>query len=200
MKTRICIAFLSLLTILCLVLAGTPARAQQTLYDNGPDTGIVGCWPINYGHAVSNSFTLQSDSIITDVILSIWDVDDRNHPQRAKWKITTELGGGDVLASGESLLAERGYFNGQLWTVWSVEIQNMGAYLPAGTYYLEVYDVHTRWNTWAFWGESDGIGCTSVGCPSSAISSWSLPGMGGSRRIGSESFQIIGRVDSRSGQ
>ena len=36
MKTQVRIASLSLLTILCLMLAGTPAMAGNILYENGP--------------------------------------------------------------------------------------------------------------------------------------------------------------------
>jgi hypothetical protein len=45
-----------LLTIVCLLLAVAPAMAD-TLYDNGPYNGTTYAWEINFGHAVSNSFS-----------------------------------------------------------------------------------------------------------------------------------------------
>ena len=54
MKTRI--ASLSLLTIVCLVLAVSPAMAD-TLFNNGPYNGTVDAWTINFGFSVSDSFT-----------------------------------------------------------------------------------------------------------------------------------------------
>jgi len=165
----------------------------QVLYSNGPDTGTIGAWPVNFGQSVSNSFTLEADSIVTDVVSSIWAADDRNPPQTAKWEITTEPFGGEVLASGGSILGLITYTDGRLYTRWTMEIQNMNARLPCGTYYLQVYDVITAWRTWAFWGESNGIGCTSPGCPSTAYFDPALAnGYGLTRPIGSEAFEIIG--------
>ena len=48
-------ASLSLLTILCLMLAVAPAMAS---YSNGPYNGTTDAWTINFGFTVSDSFTL----------------------------------------------------------------------------------------------------------------------------------------------
>ena len=45
-------AFVSLLTILCLMLAVAPAMAD-TLYSNGPYNGTNDAWTINFGFSVS---------------------------------------------------------------------------------------------------------------------------------------------------
>ena len=55
--------------ILAFLAMCTPALGQGVIYDNGPDTGTIGAWPINFGHKVSNSFTLESDTTVTDVVL-----------------------------------------------------------------------------------------------------------------------------------
>ena len=34
--------------------------------------------------------------------------------------------------------------------------------LPPGTYWLQVQNVVTRWGTWAYWGEKNGIGCSPL--------------------------------------
>jgi hypothetical protein len=54
MKTRS--GLLSLLTILCLMLAVAPAMADS--YSNGPLNGTADAWTINFGFTVSDSFTL----------------------------------------------------------------------------------------------------------------------------------------------
>ena len=53
-----CTAFLSFLTITCLVFAVAPATAS-TLYDNGPYNGTTDAWTINFGFSVSDSFTVN---------------------------------------------------------------------------------------------------------------------------------------------
>jgi hypothetical protein len=53
-------ASLSLLTILCLMLAVAPAMAS---YSNGPYNGTTDAWTINFGFTVSDSFTLSSGSV-----------------------------------------------------------------------------------------------------------------------------------------
>jgi PEP-CTERM motif len=53
-KTRI--ASLSLLTIVCLLLAVAPAMADT--YSNGPYNGTTNSWMINFGFSVTNSFSL----------------------------------------------------------------------------------------------------------------------------------------------
>src|SRR5450759_2829572 len=66
MKTR-----LSLLTMLCLMLAVTPAMAD-TLYSNGPVNGTTDAWTINFGFAVSDSFTCSVDCTVQDFHIGVW--------------------------------------------------------------------------------------------------------------------------------
>jgi len=71
MKLRI--ALLSLLTIVCLVLAVAPAMAD-TLYSNGAFNGTNDAWTINFGFSVSDSFTAPGGSQIGGLSLVYWDV------------------------------------------------------------------------------------------------------------------------------
>jgi len=70
LKTRI--ASLSLLTIVCLVLAVSPAMAG-TLYSNGAYNGTNDGWTINFGFSVSDSFTAPSGSNVQGLSLVYWD-------------------------------------------------------------------------------------------------------------------------------
>ena len=54
-------ASLSLLTILCLMLAVAPAMADT--YSNGAFNGTNDAWTINFGFTVSDSFTLSGNPV-----------------------------------------------------------------------------------------------------------------------------------------
>src|SRR5664279_268271 len=63
---------LSLITILCLMLAVAPAMAD-TLYSNGTYNGTNDAWTINFGFSVSDSFTAPGGSQIGGLSLVYWD-------------------------------------------------------------------------------------------------------------------------------
>jgi hypothetical protein len=68
-------ALLSLLTILCLMLAATPAMAD-TLYSNGPYNGTTDAWTINFGFSVSDSFPCCNGAwgfSVEDLHFVYWD-------------------------------------------------------------------------------------------------------------------------------
>jgi hypothetical protein len=60
------------LLLLVLCLATLPAAAQ-VLYDNGPINGIVSAWTINFGYAVSDSFTISGgEANVTGLSFGSW--------------------------------------------------------------------------------------------------------------------------------
>jgi hypothetical protein len=64
---------LSLLTILCLMLAVAPAMADLTLYSNGPVNGTTDAWAINFGFSVSDSFDCSySGCIVDELHIGVW--------------------------------------------------------------------------------------------------------------------------------
>jgi hypothetical protein len=65
-------AFLSLLTILCLMLAVVPAMAT-ILYTNGPYNDTTEAWQINFGFTVSDSFVLIDGNYVTGMNFVYWD-------------------------------------------------------------------------------------------------------------------------------
>ncbi len=69
MKTRT--ASLSLLTILCLLLAVAPAMAD-TLYSNGGSSYTADAWTINFGFSVSDSFTCSAACDVGDFHIGVW--------------------------------------------------------------------------------------------------------------------------------
>jgi hypothetical protein len=138
-----------------IVLFAIPSFAQQTLYNNGSD-GDDGYFHVNFGSAVSNSFQLSQAATITGVALTLYDVDDRNIPQHLKWTITTEPFGGDVKGSGFVALnkLQPPYLTKFLFFAWQMSFDVPNLELPSGTYYLQIQDVVTQWDTWAFWAQS----------------------------------------------
>lgn len=168
-------------------LAAVPGWTQATLYDNGSD-GNVGYYHVNFGAAVSNSFMLSQPATVTGVTLTLYDVDDRNQPEHLKWKITTEPLGGTVLASDYAPLIslQPPYITQFLYFAWQVSFNIPSLNLPAGTYYLQIQDVTTEWDTWAFWAES------SDGSAQGYYEAVSPSGDALISHVPSESFSVLG--------
>lgn len=175
-----------------LAAAAVPARAQNVLYNNGPD-GDVGYYGVNFGAATTNSFALPRAATITTVELTLYDVDDRNHPQQLRWLITTEPLGGRVMGEGVAYLTQLGspYPTRFLFFAWDVSFPINNLILPEGTYYLQIEDVMTRWGTYAFWAQSgDGNSQATY----QAIG----PNVGGTvSQVQSESFSLLGEWSGR---
>jgi len=152
---RVRLSFLTATSLAIVVLLAVPAIAQQTLYNNGAD-GDVGYFHVNFGSAVTNSFELSQAATITSVSLTLYDVDDRNIPQHLKWTITTEPFGGEVKGSGFVGLnrLQPPYLTKFLFFAWQMSFSVPNLALPPGTYYLQIQDVVTQWDTWAFWAQS----------------------------------------------
>lgn len=150
-------SFLTATTLAIIALLAVPAIAQQTLYNNGSD-GDDGYFHVNFGSAVSNSFQLSQAATITGIVLTLYDVDDRNIPQHLKWTITTEPFGGDVKGSGFVALKklQPPYLTKFLFFAWQMSFDVPNLELPQATYYLQIQDVVTQWDTWAFWAQSAG--------------------------------------------
>jgi hypothetical protein len=169
------------------VLSATPAACQTTLYNNGPD-GDVGYYHVNFGSAVANSFVLTQPAMLTGVTLTLYSVDDSNHPQHLKWTITTEAFGGAVKGSGfvDLSLLGSAYLTKFLFYAWEEGFALPNLDLPAGTYYLQIQDVVTQWDTWAFWAQS------SDGNSQGYYRAISQNGAGTVSLVPSETFSVLG--------
>ena len=188
---------LSRTLLLSLILAASafftlPALSQEVLYSNGPD-GDIGYYHINFGSAVTNSFVLSDTATISNVVLTIYDVDDRNAPQHLKWTITTEPFGGTVKGSGFVGLArlEQPYLTQFLFFAWRMGFTIPDLALPRGTYYLQIQDVVTTWDTWAFWAQ------TSGGSSQAYYESIGQDGAGTISPVASETFYVLGQWTPR---
>jgi hypothetical protein len=139
------------------LLSSLPLFGQTVLYDNGPDEDD-GYYQINFGAATADSFVLSQEATITNVVLTIYAVDDRNDPERLKWTISTEPFGGQILGRGFVLLSrlQAPYETRFLFFGWRMGFPIDHVHLQPGTYWLQIEDVRTRWDTYAFWAQSSG--------------------------------------------
>jgi hypothetical protein len=180
----------SFIAICCLLLLATPAFAQSVLYDNGPDADI-GYSGVNFGAETTNSFLLPREAAISNFTLTIYAVDDRNVPKFLRWTITSEPFGGTVFGAGVAGLSALGdpYLTKFLFFAYKVGFQVPELDLPSGTYYIQLQDVVTQWDTRAFWAVSAGR--------STAYYSQLGPSEYGTRtspvQILSESFAVFGK-------
>jgi len=169
-----------------------PALGQEVLYDNGPD-GENGYYHVNFGSAVTNSFALSSAATLTSATITLYTVDDRNPPLRLKWSITTEPFGGTVLGEGfeDLALLQNPYLTNFLFFAWQMRIAIPNISLPTGTYYLQIQDVVTRWDSFAFWAQSSG------GNSQGYYQAIGKNGAGGISEVPSETFSIDGEWSSQ---
>jgi hypothetical protein len=84
-------ASISLLTIVCLMLAVAPAMADS--YSNGPLNGTADAWTINFGFTVSDSFMLSS-SPVTEFHFVYWDASSTDLLTTADLQLGTNSFGG----------------------------------------------------------------------------------------------------------
>lgn len=175
--------------ILAIALAlGLPATAQETLYNNGPD-GDVGYYHVNFGAVVTDSFALSQPATISKTILTFYDVDDRNRPLHLKWSITSEPLGGTVLGTGvaDLTILQPPYLTQFLFFAWMTSFPIPNLNLPAGTYYLQIQDVVTQWDSDAFWAQAN------RGASQSFYEAIGQSGAGTVSPVPSESFEILGQ-------
>jgi hypothetical protein len=155
MKTQIRIAVLSLLTILCLMLAVAPAMADSILYDNGPSNDAFNAWNISDGHAVSDSLVCrkagkdQQEYMRVSLSEAI--------PTTVEWSIGTSPFAGDIASGTASLTILSSFINEFGYNVDDVSFSTGGVDLSAGTtYWLTVQNATTSNGNPVYWDENSG--------------------------------------------
>jgi len=167
-----------LLCVVCVLFLAAPASADVALYDNGPINGTIQGWVINNGYAVTDSFTLASDSTVTGVNLGTW-VYSGDLPLSVDWIISTSnaFDGSTALASGTAADLANAFQGGNFCCgVYLSSFSTGDVHLSAGIYWLLLQNAVTAQGSLMGWDENDGA---------------SLAYQNGSQ-LGSESFQILG--------
>ena len=179
---------LSLITILCLMLAVTPAMAG-TVYTNGPIGFDRGAWLIN-GSGVSDSFTVGGGPngtgySIEDLHIGVWLL-------QGDHLATTDVGFGTMpfqtftnfVDLGPTHSTDLG-FNLFGYEIWQIDFTDLGEVpLAPGTYWLTLRSASVGLGNPdpVYWDENGGPSTAYAGSP---------PGM-----IPSESFTITGTANT----
>ena len=161
------------------------ASASVVLYDNGPINGTITSFPINFGWAVSDSFTLSQPSTVTGVNFGAWNLPG-DTTTSVDWGIantsaTYTVNGTAAVTSVSSGLLGSGFFpiNTDSFATGS------GISLGAGTYYLVLQNAVTGQGNAIYWDQNNGPSTASLYNTQSNFDAGS---------IGSQPFQIIGNV------
>ncbi len=171
------------LSLLALCLAVVPAMAQTEVYDNGPTNGTTDGWTINFGFAVSDSFTTGGGTV-NGLNFAAWlfpgDV-----LQNAEVSITSEEFGGTTYFDGTVNFTQSGCVGNQYgYNVCNKSSTFTDTSLSAGTYWLNIQNANVNTGDPVYWDENSG--------PSSA----SENAIG---TIPSESFTLYGGSGAGSG-
>jgi hypothetical protein len=153
-------ASLSLLTILCMLLAVAPAMAD-TLYSNGPINGTTDAWVINFGLAVSDSFSTHSYfNRLEELHIGVW-----LYPGDSVSSVEMQLGsnpfGNDiadqVLAATGSTDLGINQYGADVQQVDFLFSQDIYLFGYGGTYWLTLQNaVETQFGDPVFWDENSG--------------------------------------------
>jgi hypothetical protein len=168
-------------SLLCLVLSVIPAIAQVDLYNDGPTDGQDIGWTINFGFAVSDSFTLSNNSIVNGLTFAAWlfpgDV-----LETTEVSITSsEFGGTTYFDQTVSFSASGCFTNRFGYNVCDESGTFSGVALNAGTYWVNLQDGVVNTGDPVYWDANNGPSRSSA----SSIGS-----------ITSESFTVLGSSTS----
>lgn len=170
--------------LLAICLFALPALAQNDLYDNGPTNGTNDAWTLNFGFAVSNTFTLSSNSTVNGLNFAAW-LSPGDVLESIEISISSGEFGGTTYFDQQINLTQSGCAVNQYGYDVCNEIGTFsGVALNAGLYWLNLGNAVVNTGDPVYWDENDG--------PSSA----SLNTLG---TLGSESFTILGSSGSGTG-
>jgi hypothetical protein len=172
------------IVLVCGMLMGS-AAAQQDVYDNGPTDGNTDAWTINFGFAVSDSFTLNNSVNIFGLAFATW-MFEGDVLQSADLFITSQEFGGTTFFSGTVNFTQSGCVaNGFGFNVCTENGSFSGPNLNAGTYWLNLQNAVVSNGDPVYWDENGGPSSASDSSVGSIPSeSFSLdPGGCGAGRV-----------------
>ena len=184
--------FPTLAMLLVVVATALPASAD-TVYDNGPINGTSDGWTINFGFAVSDTFTVSGGtSTINGLSFGTFgfpgDVLDS-----VEISITSsEFGGTTYFNQVVSTTQTNCYGNQYGYLICTQNASFNGPTLGNGTYWINLQNAMVNTGDPVYWDENSGVGCQSPGCPSQASNN----SVG---TIPSESFTVLGTTSGGGG-
>lgn len=144
------------LTTIVLCLTATSAFAQIDLYDDGPTDGTTDAWTINFGFAVSNTFTLANQGHVSGLEFAAWlfpgDV-----LESVEVQMTSEEFGGTVYFDQQVNMTQSGCVINQLgFDLCSESGTFSGPTLNAGMYWLTLQNAVVNTGDPVYWDENSG--------------------------------------------
>ncbi len=165
MRIRLALLFaLAICVATCL-----PAHAG-VIYDDGPINGVTDSWVINFGFAVTDSFTVSGgSSTLNGVSFGAW-LFPGDTLTSVEVTMTSQPFGGTVYFDQVINFTASGCALNQFsFNVCTETGSLQGPSLPNGTYFVELSNAIVPNGDPVYWDENDGVGCTSPGCPSMAF-------------------------------
>jgi hypothetical protein len=161
----------------------------STVYDNGPVNGSESAWTINYGFAVSDSFTLSSSTTLTGAQIGLWTLPGDN-PTSVEWSIGSSPNTNNDGSGVGSLTNNSLFTNGWGYNIFESTF-TLSDSLTAGTYWFTLQDASNTTGDPIYWDINQGPSAaweSMVGnLDASSCASW--VGYSGSC---SSSFQLYG--------
>jgi len=119
-------------------------------------TGNTDGWTINFGHAVSDSFTVSSPGTMTNDGIASWQYPG-DFMTGVSWAVGTSPGTANI-ASGTSATTDYFYFTNSYGYDIYVDRFNTSAVslVPGPTYWLTLYNATTAFGDPAYWDQNDG--------------------------------------------
>jgi hypothetical protein len=142
-------------TVLCLALGAIPASGQY-LYTNGsPNLNDIG-WAINFGYAVSDSFTSSSAATAMGFDMWVWEAP-ADKALSVDWSITSAEFGGTTYGSGTASVTDTFLtYNQYGYQIDELTGSTGGVALGAGTYWLNLSNAVTQSGGPLWWDENSG--------------------------------------------
>lgn len=158
-----------------------------TVYSNGPIDGNTYAWTINFGFAVSDSFTVQTATNVNEITFGAW-LTPGDVLQTAELSITSQPDGGtSYFDQTVSFSASGCLTNQQAYNVCTETAQGFSTpTLQPGTYWVNLQNALENNGDPVYWDQNNGVGCPSPGCPSQAEQNNDVG------TIPSESFTLLG--------
>lgn len=187
--------FVGLLLAL-LILTAPAAAADLVLFDNFPINGNLIAWTIDYGYAVSDSFSLTLNATLDAVNFGVWLSPGDTVTEVDWWIGTTEFD--NSLGSGTAAVTQSSPIPGLGWGYYDVDSASFSLpniNLAAGTYYLTLQNAVASNGDPAYWDVNDG---PNIDAWESDIGDVSAPGVCAGSTEGqasgtcASSFQILG--------
>ena len=155
------------LTLVLLTVVAIPAMAGN-IYDNGPVNGQVDAFTINFGFAVTDTFTVSNgNGNIGGMNFYAW-LDPGDTLESIEIQIGNQPFGNNLMDLTAATTQSNCFANGFGFNVCQESTTFAGPSLSNGNYWVTLQNGVVTNGDPVYWDENSGAGCQSPGCPSTA--------------------------------